>query len=248
MTNEERTISMEALKSKAEEALKAYNAAMLESKIKEALKAEKEAEDAVGEYTSLARAKCFEECIETGDAMLEAVKRLSYESICVKESKVEGSEDTVLKIEPKTRAIDLQKLHAYCDSGIGVDKQWPHIAQQLNFLLTAQKCIDLGVSAKGVNDSYAMSDIARSISMGKSPTSNTNMLKTLQLIVSAMVGSEHKATSHDVKFLQSVYSKKSKKALTVACAKHKVFIGYIAEICHRIVEGKTYDVEYQVKK
>ena len=94
-----------------------------------------------------------------------------------------------------------------------------------------------------------MSDIAKAIDMGKTPTSKTNMLKTLQSVVNAMIGEEYKVLSHDVAFLTSVYSRKNRKALTVTCANHKYMRQYMAEICHRIVCGLRYDVEYkQIKK
>ncbi len=63
-----------------------------------------------------------------------------------------------------------------------------------------------------------------------------------------MIGEEYKATSHDVNFLMSVYSKKGKKALAVACANHRFFTGYIAEICHKIVLDKEYSVEFKTAK
>ncbi len=133
--------------------------------------------------------------------------------------------------------------------GIGKDPQWAAMVEKLNFLMTAQKAVDLGIDPKAVNDSYAMSDIARQIDMGKTPTSKTNILKTVQAIVTAMIGEEYKAVSHDVNFLMSVYSRKNRKALTVSCANHKYMRQYMMEICHRIVEGKSYALDYkQIRK
>ena len=63
-----------------------------------------------------------------------------------------------------------------------------------------------------------------------------------------MLGDGYKATSHDVNFLMSVYTKKGRKALSVSCANHRFFCGYIAEVCHRIVTNKAYEVEYRAKK
>lgn len=84
--------------------------------------------------------------------------------------------------------------------------------------------------------------------MGKNPTSKTNLLKTLQTVITAMLGEQYKATSHDVNFLMSVYSKKNRKALTVTCANHRYFRNYLAEVCHRIVTGKTYELDFKTKK
>ena len=101
---------------------------------------------------------------------------------------------------------------------------------------------------KEIDSSYAMSEIARAIDMGKTPTSNTNLLKTLQRIVTAMIGPEYKATSHDVNFLMSVYSRKSRKALTVACANHKYLRQYMMEVCNHIVTKTPYSVDYRKQK
>ena len=87
-----------------------------------------------------------------------------------------------------------------------------------------------------------MSEIAREFDMGKNPVSKTNLLKTLQTVITAMLGEQYKATSHDVNFLMSVYSKKNRKALTVTCSNHRYFRNYLAEVCHRIVTGKSYEL------
>ena len=112
-------------------------------------------------------------------------------------------------------------------------------------LIKEQVTAYLGIDPTAINDSYAMSEIAKGYDLGKNPASKTNLLKTLTAIVQAMVGEEYKPVSHDVNFLLSVYSRKSRKALTVTCANHKYMRGYVMEICHRIVTGKTYEVDYK---
>ena len=102
-----------------------------------------------------------------------------FVTIGVKDEQKGDDKVPVRSIVDKERQIDLLKLHKYCGS-IGANENWSHIAQKMNFLLTAQKCVDLGVDPKSVNDSYSMSEIAREFDMGKNPTSKTNLLKTLQ--------------------------------------------------------------------
>ena len=166
-------------------------------------------------------------------------------TIRAKDTKVGDEKIPVRVIEDSEKAIDLLKLHKAVSGGIGKDTNWASMIEKLNFLMTAQKAVDLGIDPKSVHDSYAMSDIARQIDMGKTPTSKTNILKTVQAIVTAMVGEEFKATSHDVNYLFSVYSRKNRKALTVSCANHKYMRQYMMEICHRIVEGKSYALDYR---
>lgn len=206
--------------------------------------------DVVNAYTAIARGECFEALSKTADPMLEAVKQLTFPTIKAIEKKVgeDKQKVPVMSVEDVEKPIDLLRLNKFVSGGIGKDKSWVHIVQKFNFLLTAQKAIDLGLDPKEIDD-YAMSDIAKDINMGKTPTSNTNILKTLQKVVDAMIGEEFKAVSHDVKFLLSIYSKKNnRKALTVTCANHKYLTMYVAEICHRIVMGKAYTVEYKTAK
>lgn len=207
-------------------------------------------EAAVNKYTAISRDECFAALRATEDPMLEAVKQLVYPTIRIidKDGKKDGSELPKTYIDDSEKFIDLLRLHKFIDGGIGADKQWAYRIEKLNFLLTAQKAVDLGIDPKSINDSYAMNDISKAIDLGNNPTSKTNLLKTIQSIVTAMVGEGYKATSHDVNFLMSIYSRKNRKALTVTCANHKYMRQYMAEICHRIVFGKSYNLDYKKAK
>lgn len=249
MAEEKKVTTKEELRAKAEELVLSYNDAVQTGDFNTAAKLNTEIEQAVNEYTSIAREECFKKLAATDDPMLAAVKELSFMTIRARDTKAGDEKIPVRVIEDSEKAIDLLKLHKSVKGGIGKDEKWAAMIEKLNFLLTAQKAVDLGINPKTVNDSYAMSDIARQIDMGKTPTSKTNILKTVQSIVTAMIGEEYKAVSHDVNFLMSVYSRKNRKALTVSCANHKYMRQYMMEICHRIVEGKTYSLDYkQIKK
>lgn len=244
MTREESTAKLVQLRTDTEGIVKQYNEAIQNGKFEDAHKLDTEMTEKVNEYTSIVRDMCFTDCKASGDPMLAAVKMLYFTTIGVKDEQKGDDKVPVRSVIDKERQIDLLKLDKYCD-GIGADKQWSHIAMKLNFLLTAQKCLDLGIDPKSINDSYAMSDIARQFDMGKNPTSKTNLLKTLQTVITAMLGNGYKATSHDVNFLLSVFSRKNRAALTVTCANHRYMRNYLAEICHRIVTGKSYQVDYK---
>lgn len=247
MTREENTAKLATLRSEAEAFVKAYNEAIQNGKFEDANKADTAMTEKINEYTATVRDMCFADCKATENPMLTAVTTLSYVTIGVKDEQKGDDKVPVRAIVDKERQIDLLKLHKFCGS-IGADENWLHIAQKMNLLLTAQKANDLGLDPKAVNDSYSMSEIAREFDMGKNPTSKTNLLRTLQMVVTAMLGDGYKATSHDVNFLLSVYSRKNRKALTVTCANHRYFRNYMAEICHRIVTGKAYELDYKTKK
>lgn len=248
MTHDERTAKLAELYAKAEELAAAWNTANFEKKYDEAITADTELEKVIGEYTSEARIQCFEICRESADPMLKAVQLMTYDTIAVKD---EDGDDgvTIRHIVGKTRPIDLQKLHKHVPGGIGYDKQWLYVAEKMNFLLTAQKAKDLGIDPKAVNDSYEMATISAAIDMGKSPTSKTNLLKTLQQAIAAMIGPDYKAVSHDVNYLLSVYSKRNnRKSLSVTCANHRNFRIYLMDVCHRIVTNGSYSVDFKAKK
>ena len=214
MTREENTAKLAQLKSEVEGLVKTYNDAIQNGRFEESTKADGAMAEKINEYTATVRDMCFEDCKATDDPMLTAVKTLSYVTIGVKDEKKGDDKVPVRTVVDKERAIDLLKLDKYC-GGIGHDKEWMHIAQKMNFLLTCQKARDLGLDPQKVN---------------------------------AMLGDGYKATSHDVNFLLSVYSRKNRKALVVSCANHRNFRGYIAEVCHRIVTGKEYELEYKTKR
>lgn len=251
MSKAEKMERMNQLRAEVESQVKQFNELYGEKKFDESSKIREEIDKKVGEYTGIAKKLCFDECAESPDgAMMEAVRRLSFKTIRIKENKPGKDDGGVFNItvEEVYKPIDLVGLHDHC-GGIGVNGNWYHIAQKMNFLLTAKHAKDLGITdLKTISDSYAMSEIAKGFDMGKDPTSKTNLLKTLNTVISAMLGDDYKAVSHDVNFLLMVYAKKSKKALTVTCSAHRNFVGYIAEICHRIVTGGSYGVEYKAKK
>lgn len=237
------------LRQQAEALCKEYNDAIQNGKYEAATKVAEATEKVINEYTSIVRTMCFDECKASDDPLRAAVTMLTYTTIATKDEKVDEDKVPVRSIVDKERPIDLLKLHKYVGGdGIGADKAWPHIAQKMNFTLTAQAAKELGIDPKKVNDSYSMSDIAAQYDLGKNPASNTNLLKTLQTVITAMLGEGAKATSHDVAFLKMVYAKKNRQALTVTCANHRYFVNYIAEICHRIVTGKSYEVAFKAKK
>ena len=208
-----------------------------------------ELEQTVNQYTAMAREICFDELKESEDPMLEAIKRLTFATIGVKETKKGEEKIPVSEIVDKEKDIDLLKLHKAVDGGIGKDPKWNGLVEKFNFHMTIRqaKRITKGKEnltrvLKEIKDSYAMCKIAQEIEMGKDPTSNTKMLGTLQDIVNAMIGEEYKATSHDVNYLVDLYATKGKGKLKVNCANHRYFRSYIAAICHGIVTGTDYEV------
>lgn len=250
-TREEYQAKLVELRELAESKTSEYNDALQNGEMDKVTKTESEIEEAISEYTGIAEMLAFDTCEKSENPMVTAVTMLTFRTIAKKDIKEEGSKVAIRKIDDKEKYIDLAKLHKRINGGIGADKTWIYQVEKMNMCMTAQRAQDLGCSAenlKDINDSYAMSEIAKQVQLGKSPCSNTQLLKTLATIITAMLGEGYKPNSHDVAFLKSVYAKKGKAALTVACANHKNFRNYIAEVCHRIVTGGIYTVEFKKAK
>lgn len=226
-----------------------YNEAKHDEKMSEMNKAAEKLDEIVSDYAKHASMKCTLECMAAEDGpMMEAVRRLTYPVIKAKETKDEVTTIEVMRVVTQDKPIDLAKLHKSCN-GIGVDKDWIYAVEKFNMLMTARKCEELGIDPTSVNDSFAMSRIAKQYDLGKNPASKTNILKTMQSIVTMMIGDQYKPVSHDVNYILSIYAKKSnRKALTVSCANHKYMRQYMAEICHRLVTGGHYECEYKKVK
>lgn len=248
MTQAERNEKLTSLQAEITDLVSKYNEAIRtkDTKQDDITNIINETDKKVGEYVATAKEKCFEECKATEDPMLYAVKTLSFPIIRITDKKDNETGLVTRSVTDSAKNINLFELHKYC-GGIGKDDKWVYKLEKFNCVLTAKKAKDLGIDPKRINDSYAMNEISKSIDLGNNPCSNTQILKTLQSIVDAMVGDSYKATSHDVNYLNSVYSKKGKKALAVACANHRYLCDYLARICHRIVTGASYEVEYKEK-
>lgn len=242
--------TLEEIKEAAEKKVEEYNALIVEEKYKEAFRLMHEIDDLVGEYSATSLERTFAELKATEDPMLGAVLRLTYPTIKAKDAKKGEAAVAQKTIEDSEKAIDLRKLHKYC-GGIGTCQDWIYSVEKFNFMLTLRVAKKLGVKdITTINDSYAMSELARQRSLGDDPCSNSNILTTYRRIVGEMIGEENanKITSHDVNFLLEVYTKKGKAALKVNCANHRYLTSYIAETCHRILTEKGYTVEFKAKK
>lgn len=71
----------------------------------------------------------------------------------------------------------------------------------------------------------------------EAPAKNTKKVKNM-----------HRVNNHDVAYLLMCYSKRGKKKLSVAVAKNSYVHRLVMDIMHRVVTGKTYDLEYRMIK
>jgi hypothetical protein len=141
--------------------------------------------------------------------------------------------------------IDLRKYAEFH----GMDMAWYYEMQSLNKRLTLKVAKSLGLTAaqlKTIDDSYDMNDLARAIDLGKTPDSNTQVVKHIQRVFDLLSPDSGKVNNHDLAFIMHCYGKKGKAALKVMCAKHSALQGILLDVFHRVVTNGVYDVDYKV--
>lgn len=196
----------------------------------------------INQYAFISKNACYDAAKASGDPMKYAVTEFFFPVIRLKEKKDKDSDVIIRNIEEAAKPIDIGDMHKALN-GIGHDPNWIHNAEKFNYYLCLRAAERVGATIK--SDAYIMSKIAHQRSLGKNPCSNTNLLKTLQLIVTEMLGEGYKVTSHDVNYLVDVYSNDNKKSKTaITAANHKTLRNYLKKVCYRVITGgKGYDVE-----
>lgn len=224
------------------------------------------------EYNGVAETLCYFDLSETENIMLEAVKKMYFETIKIKEDK--KNEPHNLSVEYRDKYIDLSKLNKYVTGGIGADKNWMHKVEKLNLLLTAKVAtdIDANTDLSTINDCFTMSKIGEEYKVNKNMFSNTRVLNELTEVVKAMIGEksdivktdkdgnpvleengntvykEYKALKVDREYLLNSFTKQSKTALKVSCSNRKGMNNILLNICHRIALNTRYDIESKLIK
>lgn len=253
MTREEMIAKMTGFKAEAESKVVSYNLMISESNNDAAEDALNDAESAVKEYNKLATSIAFEDARDSGDAMLYACTHLTYNVLRI----ADVPTDSAIKpksVEDKGRSYDLVKLNKFVKDSpaapdyIGKAPEWIDAAHNMNYLLTIRVAEELGIDPKSIRDDYKITELAKKYTdpSGKAyKVSNKEMLRTVQNVVNLMIGEDYKCTSHDVNYLYHIYTRKGKGALSVAVANHGKFIGYLQEVCYKLINDLVYSVDYK---
>lgn len=264
---EELMVKMAGYKAEASAAIREYNEANANESLADLRKAEQKMTKAISEYTSTAQMLCFDELASAENPMLEAVKKLEFLTIGYKDE-VEGDDEAKIVrrelVEEKGKRIDLVKLDKWVKdrngSNIGVNPAWKYMVERLNMMFSLNCAVELGKTKEfleEMGDCYAIKEAAKKIdfknaanpSVGK-PISATQLKKAIAEVVAAMVGEEYAALvmNHDVKYIKQTSAKPTKAACVVQCSNHKTMHRAIADVCHRVVVGGEYEVNYKKLK
>lgn len=258
-TTEKKTLrNIAEIKTDLETRINAYNAAINadDTKATELEKLDNETSELEKEYTRAALHATALELLDNPAPMLAAATALTFEVLKHKDKEDENGIKS-REIVTAERPLDFVALESFfVERGkkFGAESTWVYKVAAFNRLLCMRTAQSIGADVKTVAEKFATPTQARDIDLGKTPTSNTQLLKQLQIIIDSMLyaegekGNIYKANSHDVGYLLSLYAKKGRGVLSVAAARPKYLEKLIAEILHRIVSEKSYNIEFKEKK
>ena len=174
----------------------------------------------------------------------QAIELHHFTTIGHKKTTDEGRMTGVEKAE-RTVQIDLKK---FCEVK-GFDLGWFYELQALNKRLTLRVAETIGVTAaemKRIDDSYNMDKLASEIQLGKTPTSDTQVVKHMQRVLDMLSPGEGKVNGHDLGYVMSCYTKRNNRAaLRVQCSKHTILMSLMGDVFYRIVTKGVYGVDYK---
>lgn len=192
------------------------------------------------EYRSLRESEVFAGLLDTH----QAIELHHFTTIGHKKTTDEGRMTGVEKAE-RTVQIDLKK---FCEVK-GFDLGWFYELQALNKRLTLRVAETIGVTAaemKRIDDSYNMDKLASEIQLGKTPTSDTQVVKHMQRVLDMLSPGEGKVNGHDLGYVMSCYTKRNNRAaLRVQCSKHTILMSLMGDVFYRIVTKGVYGVDYK---
>lgn len=249
-----KTVNFEEMHVKAEKLATLWNEQKLARRLADAEKTEKALNDVVNDYNEHRREERFIECRSAENPLYAACVLFNYPTIKVKDVREKDTERVTKTIVDSAKRIDLEALHRFCNGKeVKYDTNWYNMAQHLNMLMTLRVADRIGdtETKKDIlnNGTYAMNSVARAIDMGKTPLSNTNILKTYTKMIQAMIGPEYKVTSHHVSYLDSVYVSDDKNSKDkVKVPSHKAFVLYLQKVCNRLIEKKGFSTKYNKVK
>lgn len=223
--------------------------------------ARKKAEDACVDYTNTAKLVTYKELEETDNPIIEAIIRLDYPSLSIKEAKQENAKAPAeLEVKRGTKPIDLIDIAKVTEFKFH-NNDWQKLAKEMNCKFVYAACADCGVSYKFADEFISMIEIRKSIEKKERPLALENMTSALYACIEAIIGpgyaevwntSSGKCDSEGeeltvgncfVNLTHRAFSKKSKKVLQLTCGNHKDLVRILAEICHGLVTGETISIE-----
>lgn len=253
------------LREELENAVDAYNALLGKdaTTVAELDAADADIKEKARECAAGYTVKAYKEYLADETPMIAAIVAREYESVAVKDEKDDNGNTIGKKIEPKKMPVNIAGLETFYrttivgskkDKTLGADKDWSRFVQKFNLVLCMRMATRLHLSASEVAKTFAISDSAAKMELGKTPMSEGAVQEMLQSVVDKIVfvddGGKNKiaVSKYDTAFLVEGYSKKNRKALSLAAANNRQLLDLLTDIIHRNLVQCGYELTYRTKK
>lgn len=235
-----------------------YNNAVRDNDLAKANNLDNELKQLESDYMLSASKLVYDMCLAK-ESPLEALKMAiithSFNVLTHKDNKEDGTRELN---ENKLRQIDLLKLCKYSQEikhPNKIDSAWQYDVEAFNQLFTMHIAQELNFSKADIKEiakTYFMQELARKIDLGETPDSTTQLCKTLQKIIDKIIfvddgkgKNTYKCNNYDVKYINVLFGKKGKSALSVVCAKHDYMRRLVYDVLYRILTNSKYSVDYK---
>lgn len=226
--------------------------AMSDAKAVDIAKAKADIENDIKAWNADSMNGVFKGLLELDNPVLSAIKMLTYPVISLKASQDKDTMIMSYSIASGEKQISLVKLCEQAKANITNSPDWNFRVEKFGLLATYRAANELRKDASKLLKTIYISKVAKEIEMGKTPTSNTQMLKQLQFVIDGIIfipdengNNTVKATSHDVSYFYLTMCKRIGSA-TVAFPKVETSHTLVMDILHKIIMGKDYSLDFKV--
>lgn len=256
--------TMNEIKATLEAKAQEYNGLLLEKKYDKIPAITKEMDELVQDYAKKAK----EEFIETSKAaenpLVDALTRLTYNVVAYRDVADKETNVVTRTIVDKVRQISLADLYSAIPSKFHASN-WKYYVEKLNLLMCLWVAMELGAPAseiEKIKSDFRMQAASRDIAMGKTPTSNTQLLAQVQTTIDQILYDEetveikgktqnrnrYRVTSHDVVFLRHAYTKLGREVKHISTLNHGKLALVLAQIMNEKLTNTGYKADYAVNK
>lgn len=244
------------LKNEIDTLIAGYNAASTVNAETRMARLAGEMEKKLDLYNSL----CWDEYVESvkGDEfpMIRAIRDMDYEIGAIKDE-ARGKKKTISKkvFDTATARIDPEELQDDLGVDIGASSDWLKHLKNLNIIMTGHVGMKMGFDPGEIMRSYKIRQNLLALEAFGFKDGNYNdlvadqMLKEhFEVVIADMIGEEPRVKEFDehiMFYVNSVYAKKSRRALELACSNHAAFKTLMMEICYYIITGAEFSLKYK---
>jgi hypothetical protein len=190
----------------------------------------------------------------SANPMLAAVKQLTFGVLGKKPQKGNFGRVTYVLNDEKTEQIRLSEFDDFC-GGAAADSSWVLKLKEFCLLAAYKNCLDLSEKGstvkKRLEQTYSIQSCIKTILAnvdGGSPISNTQLVKRLQALADAILGSDvTKVDSRDRVYVEKLMNKRGGCGVVVSPS-DKTLEVLIMDVLHLNVENKGIVVTYSMKK